>query len=134
MTDMTDKQKVAMQEHYINEVFTALANNDENACWSAVHGLADLREERPDAVLFKLYKGLNQDNWKLIEAQKELAMNIENIGENIVEINDAVTHIIGAIQELKQAEDMNDWQKVEICAQSIQRQGETISKMAEEFR
>ncbi|WP_281829548.1 hypothetical protein [Lactobacillus amylolyticus] len=57
-------------------------------------------------------------------------MNIENIEE----IDDAVTHIIGAIYELKQAEDMNDWQKVKTCAQSIQHQGETISKMAEEFK
>ena len=52
----------------------------------------------------------------------------------IEKINDAVTHIVGSIQELKQAEDMNDWQKVETCAQSIQRQGETISQMAEEFK
>lgn len=68
---MTEEQKNAMQEHYINKVFTALANHDDKAFWSAVHGLADLREERPDAVLFKLYEGLNQENWKLIEAQKE---------------------------------------------------------------
>ena len=54
--------------------------------------------------------------------------------EKIEKINDAVTHIVGSIQELKQAEDMNDWQKVETCAQSIQHQGETISKMAEEFK
>ena len=45
----------------------------EKAFWAAVHGLADLREERPDAVLFKLYEGLNKENWKLIYAQKELA-------------------------------------------------------------
>lgn len=54
--------------------------------------------------------------------------------ESIEKIDGATAHIIGAIRELKQAEDMNDWQKVETCAQSIQHQGETISKMAEEFR
>ena len=54
--------------------------------------------------------------------------------ENIEEIDGAMMHIIGAIQELKQAEDMNNWQKVETCAQSIQHQGETISKMAEELK
>lgn len=54
--------------------------------------------------------------------------------EEIEKINDSVTNIIGAIQELKQAEDMNDWQKVETCAQSIQRQSENISKMAEKFK
>lgn len=52
----------------------------------------------------------------------------------IEKINNAVTHIIGAVQGLKQAEDMNDWQKVETCAQSIQNQSETISRMAEEFK
>ena len=57
-------------------------------------------------------------------------MNIENIEK----IDGAMMHIIGAIQELKQAEDMNNWRKVETCAQSIQHQGETISKMAEEFK
>lgn len=69
----TKRQKKAMQKHYIKKVFRALANHDEKACWSAVDGLADLREERPDVVLFKLFEGLNQENWKLIEAQKELA-------------------------------------------------------------
>lgn len=59
---MTNKQKEAMQKHYINNVFMALANHDDNAFWSAVDGLADLRKERPDEVLFKLYKGLKQDN------------------------------------------------------------------------
>lgn len=54
--------------------------------------------------------------------------------ENIEKIEGAVTHIIGAIQELKQAEDMNNWQKVETCAQSIQHQGETIRKIAEVFK
>lgn len=54
--------------------------------------------------------------------------------EKIEKINDLVTHIIGDIQVLKQAEDMNDWQKVGTCAQSIQHQSETISKMAEEFK
>lgn len=68
---MTDKQKDVMQEHYIKKVFMALANHDDKAFWSAVHELAKLRKERPDAVLFKLYEGLKQDNWKLIEAQKE---------------------------------------------------------------
>lgn len=48
--------------------------------------------------------------------------------EEIEKINDSVT------QELKQAEDMNNWQKVETCAQSIQRQSENISKMAAEFK
>ena len=57
-------------------------------------------------------------------------MNIENIEE----IDGAMMHIIDAIQELKQAEDMNNWQKVETCAQSIQHQGEAISKIAEEFK
>lgn len=65
--EMTDKQK-AMQEHYIKKVFMALANHDDKAFWSAVHELAKLRKERPDAVLFKLYEGLK----KLNEAQKEL--------------------------------------------------------------
>lgn len=54
--------------------------------------------------------------------------------ENIEKIDGAMAQIIGAIRELKQAEDMNNWQKVETCAQSIQHQGETINKMAEEFR
>ena len=53
---------------------------------------------------------------------------------NLEKIDGAVTQIIGAIQELKQAEDMNNWQKVETCARSIQHQGETISKMAEQFK
>lgn len=52
----------------------------------------------------------------------------------IEKINNAVAHIIGSIQELKQAEDMNNWKKVETCAQSIQHQSETISKMAGEFK
>ena len=68
---MTDKQKKAMQEHYINKIFIALANQDEKGFWSSVHGLADLQKERPDAVLYKLYEGLKQDNWKLMEAQNE---------------------------------------------------------------
>lgn len=68
---MTDKRKDAMQEHYIKKVFMALANRDDKAFWSAVHGLADLQKERPDAVLFKLYEGLKQDTQKLIEAQNE---------------------------------------------------------------
>lgn len=54
--------------------------------------------------------------------------------EKIEKIDGAITHIIGVIQELRQAEDMNNWQKVETCAQSIQHQGETIRKMAEEFK
>ena len=54
--------------------------------------------------------------------------------DNIEKINNVVAHIIGAIQELKQAEDMNNWKKVETCARSIQHQGESISKMAEEFK
>lgn len=65
---MTDKQK---EEHYIKKLFMALANHDDKAFWSAVHGLADLREERPDAILFQLYEGLKQDTRKLIEAQNE---------------------------------------------------------------
>ena len=69
---MTEEQKNAMQEHYINKIFTALANHDKKAFWAVVDELADLREERPDAVLFELYEGLNQENWKLIEAQKGL--------------------------------------------------------------
>lgn len=55
---MTAEQKNAMQKHYIEKVFMALANHDDKAFWSAVHGIANLREERPDAVLFKLYEGL----------------------------------------------------------------------------
>ena len=58
---LTTEMKDVMQKHYINKVFTALANHNDKAFWSAVHGLADLREERPDAVLFKLYEGLNQE-------------------------------------------------------------------------
>lgn len=51
----------SMMENYINDVFTALSNHDEKACWSAVHGLADLRKERPDEVLFEFYEGLNRE-------------------------------------------------------------------------
>ena len=69
---MTEEQKNAMQEHYINKIFTALANHDKKAFWAVVDELADLREERPDVVLFELCEGLNQENWKLIEAQREL--------------------------------------------------------------
>ena len=72
---MTEEQKNAMQEHYINKIFTTLANHDKKAFWAVVDELADLREERPDVVLFELCEGLNQENWKLIEAQKGLAQN-----------------------------------------------------------
>lgn len=70
---MTEEQKNIIQEYYINNIFMALANHDEKACWAAVDELAGLREERPDKVLFELYEGLNQQNWKLIKAQKGLA-------------------------------------------------------------
>lgn len=70
---MREEKEDITQEHCINKIFTALANEDEDAFWSAVRNLADLREEREDAVLFKLYAGLNTENWKLIKAQQELA-------------------------------------------------------------
>lgn len=59
--NLTTEIKEVMQKHYIKKVFTALANHDDNAFWSAVHGLADLRKERPATVLFEFYEGLNQE-------------------------------------------------------------------------
>lgn len=59
---LTTEMEDVMQKHYISSVFTALANHDDNLLWSAVYGLADLRKERPDEVLLKIYEGLNQKN------------------------------------------------------------------------
>ena len=58
---LTTEIKEVMQKHYISNVFTALANHDDKAFWSAVHDIADLRKESPDEVLSEFYEGLNRE-------------------------------------------------------------------------
>lgn len=45
-------------------------------------------------------------------------------------IDKAVNGIVSEVRELKRAEDMNDWHKVQDCARSIKRHGEKIRKIS----
>lgn len=65
---MTEQEKDVKQINLIHQIMSSFANDDRDGFWRLVNRLADLREERPLAVAFRIAQSLDDENRKLIKA------------------------------------------------------------------